>query len=76
MKSFYSASHIFSLPEQSSGRAIALPSALALALALAKCYSFYVLSFLCDGQGGDRRAILSSDRSCFQQKNGEFISCI
>ena len=22
-------------------------------------------SFLCDGQGADRRAILSSDRSCF-----------
>ena len=47
---------LFSLPGQSPGRAIVLPpcweSAFAAAAALAK-------SFLCDGQGAVRRAILS-----------------
>ena len=33
---------IFSEPEKSSGRAVPLPPALALLLALAKCYSLYV----------------------------------
>ena len=53
---------IFSLPEQSSERAIALPPA----SALAKCLSCYVKVFLCDGQGADRRAILYIDRSCLE----------
>ena len=48
---------IFSSPGRSPGTAIVLP--LALALALAKCLSFYVKVFLCDGQGAVRRAILS-----------------
>ena len=56
---------IFSSPGPSRGRAIALPPASALASALAsvaaaelaKC--FYVIAFLCDGQGAVRRAILS-----------------
>ena len=49
-----------------TGRAIALPPASALALALAaawtKNYSF-TLKFLCDGQGAVRGAILYADRS-------------
>ena len=55
--------HIFSSPGRNPGRAIVLPPASALALAgasvLANCKSFYLLSFLCDGQGAIRRAILS-----------------
>ena len=56
----------FSSPGRSPGKAIVLPpasalalafvSALALAAALAKSLT---LSFLCDGQGAVRRAILS-----------------
>ena len=53
-----------SSPERSSGRAVALPPASALGLASSKCLSFYVRIF-CDGQGTDRQAILSSDRSCY-----------
>ena len=54
---------LFSSPGQSPGRALVLPPVLALALALAgalaKCESFYIKVFLCDGQGAVRQAILS-----------------
>ena len=52
---------LFSSPGQSPGRAIVLPpaSALAAASVLAKCGSFYVKVFICDGQGAVKRAILS-----------------
>ena len=49
---------IFSSPGQSSGRAIVLPPALALAAVSALAKSL-MLKFLCDGQGVVRRAILS-----------------
>ena len=55
--------HFISSPGRSPGRAIVLPPgsalALAAAVALAKCLSFYIQVFLCDGQGAVRRAILS-----------------
>ena len=58
---------IFSSPGRSPGRAIVLPPASVLALAvvlvsavaLAKRLSFYVKVFLCDGKGAVRQAILS-----------------
>ena len=58
---------IFSSPERPSGTAIALPPA--AASAFPKCYSFNDKVFLCYGQDADRRAILSSDRSCFKGKS-------
>ena len=47
-------SHIFGSLGQSPDGAIVLPPALASAAMLAKCESFYVKSFLCDGQGAVR----------------------
>ena len=44
-----------------------------VSLGVSKCYCFYVKVFLCDGQGADRRAILSSDRSCFEIDVAEII---
>ena len=47
----------FSSPEQSSGRAIALPPAPAVALAAGRHsqnVKVFALKFLCNGQGADR----------------------
>ena len=56
--------YIFSLPERSSGRGIALPR-LWCWYWLELHLNFYVKVFLCDGQGADGQAILSCDRSCY-----------
>ena len=45
---------LFSLPERSSLKAIALPSA----SCLQNIQVFKTVKFLCDGQGADRQAIL------------------
>ena len=46
--------------------ALALAAALELAavLALAKCLTFFVKLYICDGQSAARRAIPYADRSC------------
>ena len=56
---------VFSLPEQISGRAIALPPALASASALAKCLSFYVKVCYVVGKALACELSCSCDRSCF-----------
>ena len=53
---------IFSSPGRRPGRAIVIPPASALALALASASELaksLTLKFLCDGQGAVRRAILA-----------------
>ena len=57
-------SAVFNLPEGSSGGAIVPPPASVLASAL-ESVKFLRLSFLRDGQGADKLAVLSSDRFCF-----------
>ena len=60
------AAFILSSPVQEKAVALPLAEALEVAAAvmLANCLSFYFRSFLCDGQGDDRQAVLYKDRSC------------
>ena len=52
----------FCWSERSSGKAIALP--LGIGVGIRKMFKYLHLSYLGDGQGADRLAILSGDRSC------------
>ena len=50
---------IFSSPGQSPERAIVLPPGVCIGVGISKMLQFLRLSFLCDGKGDVRRAILS-----------------